>query len=143
MFNIGTGEFILIAVAALLILGPTRLPEFARGIGKFIREFRRQTDDVKNVVEREFYRMDEAVTAEPSIQPSVDSYAHEPHLDEQSQLMAGAPDGQPVQLSLLEQAAPTEPSTPAHVTDEPLATSPQAESNEPPAKVVTDGDTKA
>lgn len=58
MFNIGSGEIALIAVVALLVLGPTRLPELARGIGKFVREFRRQTDEVRGVVEREFYRMD-------------------------------------------------------------------------------------
>lgn len=58
MFNIGSGEIALIAVAALLVLGPQRLPELARGIGKFMREFRRQTDEVRGVVEREFYRMD-------------------------------------------------------------------------------------
>jgi sec-independent protein translocase protein TatB len=58
MFNIGSGEFALIAVVALLVLGPKRLPELARGIGKFLREFRRQTDEVRGVVEREFYKMD-------------------------------------------------------------------------------------
>ena len=58
MFNIGSGEIALIAVVALLILGPSRLPELARGIGKFMREFRRQTDEVRGVVEREFYKMD-------------------------------------------------------------------------------------
>lgn len=58
MFNIGSGELALIAVVALLVLGPKRLPELARGIGKFMREFRRQTDEVRGVVEREFYRMD-------------------------------------------------------------------------------------
>ncbi len=59
MFNVGAGELILILVLALLILGPQRLPELARGIGKFMREFRRQTDEVRNVVEREFYKMDQ------------------------------------------------------------------------------------
>ncbi len=59
MFNIGAGEMVLILVVALLILGPQRLPELARGIGKFVREFRRQTDEVRNVVEREFYSMDQ------------------------------------------------------------------------------------
>ena len=58
MFNIGAGEMVFILVAALLVLGPTRLPEMARAIGKFMREFRRQTDDVRVMVEREFYRME-------------------------------------------------------------------------------------
>jgi sec-independent protein translocase protein TatB len=63
MLNIGSGELALILVVALLVLGPKRLPELARGIGKFVREFRRQTDSVRNVVEREFYKMDQDVTA--------------------------------------------------------------------------------
>jgi|CXWL01.1.fsa_nt_gi sec-independent protein translocase protein TatB len=61
---------LLIAVVALLVLGPKKLPELARGIGKFVREFRRQTDDVRGVVEREFYRMDhEEENAAPKIAP--------------------------------------------------------------------------
>lgn len=47
MFNIGSGEIAFIAVFALLVLGPKRLPELARGLGKFVREFRRQTDEVR------------------------------------------------------------------------------------------------
>lgn len=76
MFNLGSGEIALIAVAALLILGPSRLPELARGIGKFMREFRRQTDEVRGVVEREFYKMD-ADIAEPQLQvrPAQDTQA--------------------------------------------------------------------
>ncbi len=58
MFNVGAGEALFILVAALLVLGPKRLPELARGLGKFLREFRRQTEEVRTVVEREFYRMD-------------------------------------------------------------------------------------
>jgi len=65
MFNIGAGELIFIMVAALIVLGPQRLPEFARAIGKFVREFRRQTDDVRTVVEREFYKMDQEFQDEP------------------------------------------------------------------------------
>jgi len=58
MFNIGTGEMVLICVVALLILGPKRLPEMARSIGRFLRNFQRQTNSVRNLVEREFLRMD-------------------------------------------------------------------------------------
>lgn len=65
MFNIGAGEMVFILIAALLVLGPQRLPELARGIGKFLREFRRQTDEVRNVVVREFYAMDQEVQRPP------------------------------------------------------------------------------
>jgi len=65
MFNLGVGEIVVILVAALLLLGPKRLPELARGLGKFMREFRRQTDEVRTVVEREFYRMDQELEAPP------------------------------------------------------------------------------
>lgn len=68
MFNIGAGELIFILIAALLILGPQQLPEFARSIGRFVREFRRQTDEVRGVVEREFYKMDQDVQREETRQ---------------------------------------------------------------------------
>jgi sec-independent protein translocase protein TatB len=68
MFNIGAAEIAFILVVALLVLGPKRLPEMARGIGKFIREFRRQTDEVRSVVEREFYRMDQELDLPKSLE---------------------------------------------------------------------------
>jgi sec-independent protein translocase protein TatB len=69
MFNLGAGEIAVIMIVALLLLGPDKLPELARGIGKFMREFRRQTDDVRGMVEREFYKMDQEVFAEEQAQP--------------------------------------------------------------------------
>ena len=38
MGNIGSGEVLVILVLGLLVLGPERLPEFARNIGNFIKE---------------------------------------------------------------------------------------------------------
>jgi sec-independent protein translocase protein TatB len=58
MFNVGVGEIVLILIAALVLLGPERLPEAARTLGKFMREFRRQTDEVRGVVMREMYKME-------------------------------------------------------------------------------------
>jgi sec-independent protein translocase protein TatB len=97
MFNIGSGEIALIAVVALLVLGPKGLPELARGIGKFMREFRRQTDEVRGVVEREFYKMDQEVSIQDpplAIRPAQDNVAlgsGDPHLDPHADLHAGLP----------------------------------------------------
>jgi len=50
MLNIGTPELFVILVVALLIVGPQRLPELARQIGRGLREFRKMQDDVKDMV---------------------------------------------------------------------------------------------
>ncbi len=41
MFNIGGGELIVIALIALIVLGPQRLPDAARQVGKTVGELRR------------------------------------------------------------------------------------------------------
>src|SRR5207247_8999638 len=46
MFGIGMPERLVILVVALVVLGPKRLPEVARSLGKAMAEFRRQTADV-------------------------------------------------------------------------------------------------
>jgi sec-independent protein translocase protein TatB len=46
MFGIGLPELLVILVVALIVLGPKRLPEVARQLGKAVGEFRRQTSDL-------------------------------------------------------------------------------------------------
>ena len=43
MFNVGGGEIIVILLLALLLLGPEKLPETARKVGKVLAEVRRVT----------------------------------------------------------------------------------------------------
>ena len=46
MFGIGLPDLLVIAVVALLVVGPDKLPGLAKSLGKGFQEFRRATDDV-------------------------------------------------------------------------------------------------
>ena len=49
-FNISGGEIFIIVLAIYLILGPRKIPELARKLGKTINEFRRATDDIRREI---------------------------------------------------------------------------------------------
>jgi sec-independent protein translocase protein TatB len=53
MFGIGTTEVLLILVVALLVIGPSKLPEVARALGKGMAEFRKMSSDVKRTIDME------------------------------------------------------------------------------------------
>ena len=47
MFGIGSGEMLVFAVVVLIALGPKRLPDFMRTVGKGLREIRKATTDLR------------------------------------------------------------------------------------------------
>lgn len=51
MFGIGMQELLLILVVALIILGPKKLPDVAKSLGKALNEFKRATSDIKESLE--------------------------------------------------------------------------------------------
>lgn len=54
MFNVGGGEFLVIAVIALIVLGPNRLPHAARQVGKAMSELRRLSTGFQNEIKGAF-----------------------------------------------------------------------------------------
>ena len=53
MFDFGFSELVVIAIVALVVLGPERLPKAARFAGLWVRRARNQWDSVKQELERE------------------------------------------------------------------------------------------
>jgi Tat protein translocase TatB subunit len=51
MFQIGPQELLLILVVALLVVGPRRLPELGRSIGRGIREIRKAQEEVRKTIQ--------------------------------------------------------------------------------------------
>src|SRR5581483_7101509 len=51
MFNIGPLELMVILIVALLVVGPRRLPELGRSIGRGLREFRRAQEEVQRTLQ--------------------------------------------------------------------------------------------
>lgn len=57
IFNLGTGEIIIILIVILLLFGAKRIPELARGIGRGVNSFRQGlnevSDEIKNTDKKE------------------------------------------------------------------------------------------
>ena len=71
MLNIGPQELLVVLIIALVVVGPQRLPELGRSIGKALREFRKIQDDVKDTL-----RFDLNDEPEPYVAPRPN-----PHVD--------------------------------------------------------------
>jgi sec-independent protein translocase protein TatB len=101
MFDIGFSEIVVIAVVALIVIGPERLPKAARTLGHLFGRLQRYVNDVKSDISREM-ELDElrklqkeVQTAAQDLKSSVESAAHGVQAEVRSveqQLNAGATD---------------------------------------------------
>jgi Tat protein translocase TatB subunit len=56
--NLGMPEMIFIFLLALVVVGPKRLPELARQLGKIVAEFKRASNEFKNQLETEMMNIE-------------------------------------------------------------------------------------
>lgn len=84
MFDIGGNELMIILVVALLVLGPTRLPDVATGIARALREFRKAARDITAQLEidesvaKPFHELRSALQDLPASLPRINAPEHAP-----------------------------------------------------------------
>ena len=69
MFGLGMGEIVIILVLALILLGPKKLPDAAKQLGKGLRDFRKATEDLKSQFETELYSSDNKPARPTLVEP--------------------------------------------------------------------------
>lgn len=74
--TIGIMELLIILVLVLLIFGPRRLPDMAKGLGQSVREFRKGLRDMRKDIEDEDQTVKSApvsaATTQPPAEPAAD-----------------------------------------------------------------------
>jgi sec-independent protein translocase protein TatB len=73
MFDIGFSELLVIAVVALIVIGPERLPKVARTVGHLIGRMQRYVNDVKADISREM-ELDELRKLRSSMEETARSF---------------------------------------------------------------------
>jgi sec-independent protein translocase protein TatB len=117
MFNVGGGELLVIFLLALIVLGPDRLPGFARKAGRVLGEVRRISQGFQSEI-RQAMDLDDADAKPKAMPPAV------PRLVEPPAPAGAAPDGGTAEGS---------PATPAPAGPGDESTAPEAEGGPEPS----------
>jgi sec-independent protein translocase protein TatB len=141
MFDVGFSELIVIAIVALVVIGPERLPKVARTVGHLLGRMQRYVNDVKADISREM-QLEELKKLQAEVQDSARHFERSMSSEMQTIEKAVDPTAAPVDPGLAPSAtagvtaAGAQNMTPL-VTGEPAgsaATSESAASASPAAK---------
>jgi sec-independent protein translocase protein TatB len=119
MFGLSFGELVIIAILALILLGPDKLPDAAKTLAKGLKELRRASEDLKDQIGTELGAVDDVkrqVTG--ALTGALDAATREPPpavpLPPRGPPPAAAAENVPgLEAALVEPGPPAAPATPA------------------------------
>lgn len=127
MFDIGFSELLIIAVVALIVIGPERLPKVARTMGHLFGRLQRYVSQVKSDINREM-ELDELRKLQGSVQEAARSLEQ----GFQSEVRQAEEGLRSVEQGLNEAASPaTQLPAPPPIAEPPAAAQPPAASDKP------------
>lgn len=91
IFDVGGPEVLMIMFLVLFLFGGKKLPEFARGLGKSIREFKKATAGVEDEIRRAINTADEPTPPIPSSTPKLPPAEPPPSAAQKNPFLAPPP----------------------------------------------------
>jgi len=131
MFDVGFSEILVIAVVALIVIGPERLPKVARTLGHLFGRMQRYVNDVKADIQREM-EIEELKKLQSSVEDAArsieQSVSKEVHETEQQLNALAEPFAEPAAPSAAPATPPADDAQPPRAAD---AAAPEAAAGEP------------
>ena len=109
MFGIGFPELLMIMAIALIVLGPKRLPDIAKALGRGLAEFKRASEELKQTFEAEVRSQETDKTTPPPVKLTPPGAMPTPYPDKANAVDSDSfIEAEPVADQTSEEAAPTE-----------------------------------
>ena len=131
MFGIGMPEMLMILVVALIVIGPKKLPDLAKSLGRAMGEFRKATSELKESIDIDedfgdlkkpfedvYYPPETTVDKAPEIKPVTDSGSVE-----------NSDQAQDSETTISEPSEKSEPESSEHIPSEPSEKSEASDEN--------------